>query len=107
MVKLLAGCVGDELPKGSGVIGLVPEVIDTPLHRSMNNGESSANWTPCNAVAEKLLFWANNPKLRPPNASLVAIATSTGKKDGKEEDKIMEHRFRLIQDASFVQTVQL
>lgn len=84
------------------MIGLVPEVIDTPLHRAMNNGEAGANWTPCDVVAEKLLFWANNPDVRPPNASLVAIATSAG-----EEAESMEHRFRLIQESSFVQSAQL
>ncbi|CAN8074032.1 unnamed protein product [Agarophyton chilense] len=106
IVRLLAGSVGIDLPKGSSVAAIVPEVLDTPLHRSMNGGETGEHWTPCNVVASKLLDWAQNCEARPPNASLVSIATSTeGRRDSKTQER--EHRFRLIQDSSFVQKAQL
>jgi dihydropteridine reductase len=98
MVRSLAVAVGDELPAGSAVVALVPEVLDTPLHRSMNQGRAGPNWTPCDAVASKLLHWATEPASRPPNASLVSVSTSQG------QNSALEHQFRLIQNPSFVQS---
>lgn len=106
MVRLLAGSVGNDLPQGSSVAAIVPEVLDTPLHRSMNSGEAGANWTPCDVVATKLLEWAQNAEARPPNASLVSIATSLDDQTETETGG-REHRFRLIRDSSFVQKAQL
>lgn len=106
MVKLLAGSVGRELPQGASVAAIVPEVLDTPLHRSMNGGVTRENWTPCNVVASKLLEWAQNTDARPPNGSLVSIATSAeGQTQSQHDGK--EHMFRLIQDSSFVHKAQL
>lgn len=98
MVRLLGGAVGTDLPKGSAVVALVPEVLDTPLHRSMNGGEVGENWTPCDVVASKLLHWAKDKESRPPNASLISVATHRAK--GMEGHKDV---FRLIHDSSFVQ----
>lgn len=106
MVRLLAGSVGTDLPSESSVVAIVPEVLDTPLHRSMNGGETGENWTPCDVVASKLLQWATTPETRPPNASFISIATSRdGERLTDEEDA--EHMFRLIQDSSFVERAQL
>lgn len=104
MVHLLAA--SDELPEEASVVALVPEVLDTPLHRSMNNGQSDGNWTPCDVVARKLFEWAETPALRPPNGALVAINTSV-RDERVEHDTQPEHRFRLIEEASFVQSAQL
>lgn len=103
MVRSLALTVGDEFPPDVTVVGLVPEVLDTPLHRSMNQGQRASHWTPCDAVASKLLQWAQDPSSRPPNSSLVSISTSedvNGASGGK-------HHFRLIQNPSFVQSQPL
>lgn len=102
MVRLLAGSVGTDLPTESTVVALVPEVLDTPLHRSMNSGEYGDNWTSCDVVASKLLEWAQNKKARPPNASLIAVATHRSAAEVENEDI-----FRLIHDSSFVQSAQL
>lgn len=106
IVRLLAGSVGTDLPANSSVVAIVPEVLDTPLHRSMNNGETGENWTPCEVVASKLLDWAQNVDSRPPNASLISVSTSKGAAVGappeSTEDE-MHHMFRLIQDSSYVQ----
>lgn len=97
MVRLMGGAVGTDLPKDSAVVALVPEVLDTPLHRSMNEGEVGENWTQCDVVASKLLFWAKDRGSRPPNGSLVSVATHRVKDEREHEDV-----FRLIQDSSFV-----
>lgn len=109
MVRLLAGSVGSDLPEKSSVVAVVPEVLDTPLHRSMNNGEAGENWTPCDVVATKLLDWAEHPDKRPPNGSLVSVASS---KDGKPQDFPVDsngisHKFRLIESSSYLQTTAL
>lgn len=105
MVRLLAGATGIDLPARSSVIAVVPEVLDTPLHRSMNNGESGENWTPCNVIASKLLEWAQNPDQRPPNGALISVATSRDDVAGGSNK--ISHKFRLIQDSSFVQKASL
>lgn len=105
MVHLLA--VSDDLPEGASVVGLVPEVLDTPLHRSMNSGHTDANWTPCDVVARKLFDWAETPARRPPNGALVAINTTQPDDEALEDNAEPEHRFRLIEEASFVQSAQL
>ena len=106
MVKLLAGSVGSDLPDKSSVVAIVPEVLDTPLHRSMNGGQNGENWTPCDVVAAKLLEWAQSSEKRPPNASLISVATST-EGASQEVSTVSEHMFRLIQDSSYVQSTQL
>lgn len=105
MVRLLAGSVGSDLPSKSSVVAIVPEVLDTPLHRSMNGGASGENWTPCDVVASKLLEWAHKVENRPPNGSLISVATS---RDSTESNvaRETEHFFRLIQDSSFVQSAK-
>lgn len=105
MVRLLAGSVGADLPAKSSVVAVVPEVLDTPLHRSMNGGATGENWTPCSVVASKLLEWAQNMESRPPNAALISVATSMEDTSVSPEEK--EHMFRLIKDSSFVQPAQL
>lgn len=102
MVRLLAGAVGVDLPAQSSVVAVVPEVLDTPLHRSMNNGESGENWTPCNVIASKLLDWAQNADQRPPNGALISVATSR-----ESDSNRLSHKFRLIQDSSFVQKASI
>lgn len=104
MVKSLALTVGDELAEKSAVLALVPEVLDTPLHRSMNQGVSAGHWTPCDAVASKLLEWASESAKRPPNASLVSISSSLEDKKPAAEK---QHQFRLIDNPSFVQSTPL
>lgn len=99
MVRLLAQSVGTDLPAKSSVVAIVPEVLDTPLHRSMNGGKSGENWTPCNVVALKLLDWAQVIEKRPPNGALISVATSN-QGDGTDAS----HKFRLIQDSSYVQS---
>lgn len=101
IVRSLAMSVGDELPDDAVVVAIVPEVLDTPLHRSMNGGRVGGHWTPCDAVAEKLLHWATDPESRPPNSSLVSVSTSAN------SSSIPEHTFRLIQNPSFVQSARL
>lgn len=114
IVRLLAGSVGTDLPQGSAVVAIVPEVLDTPLHRSMNGGAVGQNWTPCDVVASKLLEWAQDPQLRPPNASLISVATQRSPSEERDafgkaatSEDLSEHMFRLIQDSSFVQSAQL
>lgn len=102
MVRLLAGGVGTDLPGGSSVVAVVPEVLDTPLHRSMNGGEVGENWTPCQVVASKLLQWAQAADSRPPNGSLIAVASHRTGAGAEPEDV-----FRLIQDSSFVESGRL
>lgn len=99
IVRLLAGTVGTDLPDGSSVIAIVPEVLDTPLHRSMNDGEGEKNWTPCDVVASKLLEWSDDESKRPPNGCLISVATSSVDTPSYHS----EHKFRMIQDNSFVQ----
>lgn len=101
MVHQLA--ISDDIPKGASIVGLVPEVLDTPLHRSMNNDTAGENWTPCNVVAQKLLAWAESRESRPPSGALVSINTSMPLND----DEGKQHRFRLIEETSFVQPAQL
>lgn len=103
IVRLLAGTVGTDLPDNSNVIAIVPEVLDTPLHRSMNDGESGENWTPCDVVASKLLQWATDIDQRPQNGGLISVATSNGPSqfDGRS------HTFRLIEDSSYVKPAPL
>lgn len=109
MVRLLSHSVGDDLPEGSSVIGIVPEVLDTPLHRSMNDGDACENWTPCDVIATKLLQWADDINIRPPNGSLISVATSKIDKRAAESNgyRLNEvessHIFRLIEESSFVQ----
>lgn len=110
MVRMLASSVGTDLPKNSSVVAIVPEVLDTPLHRSMNDGESRENWTPCEVVAEKLLEWAQNSQSRPPNSSLISVSTSKGAsaQNGSHSSEVdSEHIFRLIQDSSYLQKAAL
>lgn len=102
LVRSLALTVGNELPEGCTVLALVPEVLDTPLHREMNKGQSASNWTPCDAVAQKLLQWATIADSRPPNASFISISTSSD----KQQDS--KHQFRLIDSPpAFVQRTTL
>lgn len=109
MVRLLAGSVGSDLPPSSAVVAIVPEVLDTPLHRSMNGGESGENWTPCDVVASKLLIWAQDSESRPPNGALISVATSKGSPSPSETSTAedVSHMFRLIQDSSYVQKAAL
>jgi dihydropteridine reductase len=102
MVRSLALAVGGELPAGATVLALVPEVLDTPLHREMNGGRAASTWTPCDAVASKLLQWATRPETRPPNASFVSVSTSA------DEAAASKHQFRLIDvPATFVHMTPL
>lgn len=111
MVRLLAGSVGTDLPSDSSVVAIVPEVLDTPVHRAMNFGESGENWTPCDVMASKLVEWAQQNDRRPPNGSLISVSSS---KSVSDEINIstagsdgMVHKFRLLQDESYVQSASL
>lgn len=84
-------------------VALVPEVLDTPLHRAMNGGQSDINWTPCEVVASKLLAWAEDIDARPPSGSLVSISTT----NNDDVNMKAQHRFRIIEEASFVRSAQL
>lgn len=105
IVHLLSASVGTDLPSESSVVAIVPEVLDTPLHRSMNDGHSAENWTPCDVVASKMLEWAQDVDRRPPNGALISIATSGNDTDSipKTSESKAKHMFRLIQDSTFVQ----
>lgn len=109
MVRLLSASVGSDLPNGSSVVAIVPEVLDTPLHRSMNDGHSAENWTPCDVVASKLLEWAQYHDKRPPNGALVSISTSAnGSRSGRDSSgNGTTHKFRLIRDSTYVQSTAL
>lgn len=106
MVRLLSASVGSDLPTGSSVVAIVPEVLDTPLHRSMNDGHSAENWTPCNIVASKLLEWAQHQDKRPPNGSLVSISSTRGDSSSGRDisGNGVSHKFRLIRDSTYVQS---
>lgn len=80
--QLAAGLCKD---KNAHVLRLVPEVLDTPVHRAMsgdNSGTCEVNWTPCDAVAEKLLVWAERGEERPKSGSLVSVTTQVHDDDG-------------------------
>lgn len=106
IVHLLSASVGTDLASGSSVVAIVPEVLDTPLHRSMNDGHSAKNWTPCDVVAAKLLEWAQDMGKRPPNGSLISVSTTgeASTSNGAASSQTQtSHMFRLIQDSTFVQ----
>lgn len=106
LVRCLAEEVGNDLPEDVKVLGLVPEVLDTPMHRSMNkNGKAEKNWTPCDVVAKKLEQWATDKTKRPPNASLIAVYSEPGDHNANANET--KHHFRLISNPSFVQRVPL
>lgn len=112
IVRLLSGTVGDDLPTGTKVLAVVPEVLDTPLHRSMNDGEPEQNWTPCDVVADKLFDWAGDMDKAPPNGALVSVSTSTSTTNETTDasNPVIPHTshiFRIIQDSSFVQPTPL
>ncbi|KAK1865254.1 hypothetical protein I4F81_007788 [Pyropia yezoensis] len=101
LVRSLAAAVGVDLPDGVTVVGVVPEVLDTAMHRQLNRGRADDNWTSCNVVAEKLFAWAEGGGgTRPPNGALVSV-TSTMVAEGQQE-----HAFRLINTPSYVQTAE-
>ncbi|GAB0490231.1 hypothetical protein MMPV_001463 [Pyropia vietnamensis] len=99
LVRSLAAAVGVDLPDGVTVVGVVPEVLDTAMHRQLNRGRADDNWTSCDVVAEKLFAWADSGP-RPPNGALVSV-TSTMVAEGRQE-----HAFRLINTPSYVQTAE-
>lgn len=100
MARLLVGSVRDDLPRNSSVVVvIVVEVLDTPLHRAMNSGETSDNWMLCHVVASRLLEWAQNVDSRPPNAWLISVAIApTDSEIAKTTDlSNSEYVFRLMQ----------
>jgi len=100
LVRSLAASVGADLPADAVVVGVVPEVLDTAMHRQLNRGRPDDNWTSCDVVAEKLFAWASGTAGRPPNGALVSV-TSTVVEAGRQE-----HAFRLINTPSYVQTAE-
>jgi len=101
IVRSLALSVGDELPEGVRVFGIVPEVLDVSLHRNINGGKAESNWTPPEIVTSKLLSWSEGKSSPPENGSLVAVTSE--EIQISEGQTARQHLFRLIETPSFIQ----
>ncbi|KAJ8901952.1 hypothetical protein NDN08_004154 [Rhodosorus marinus] len=102
IVRTVALSVGTELPEGVRVIGIVPVVLDTTIHRNMNNGKAEPDWTPPSIITSKLLSWAEGHSEVPENGSLVAVTSADVQIN--PEKTARQHLFRYIETPSFIQT---
>eukprot|EP00455_Lapot_gusevi_P004386 TRINITY_DN11819_c0_g1_i5.p1 TRINITY_DN11819_c0_g1~~TRINITY_DN11819_c0_g1_i5.p1 ORF type:complete len:245 (-),score=69.09 TRINITY_DN11819_c0_g1_i5:51-755(-) len=65
------------LPENTLVVGILPNVLDTPANRQAMPQADVSAWTPLSEVANKLLSWLRGVD-RPASGSLLAIHTSQG-----------------------------
>jgi len=102
IVRTVALSVGTDLPEGVRVIGIVPVVLDTTIHRNMNNGKAEPDWTPPSIITSKLLSWAEGDSEVPENGSLVAVTSADVQINAEKTAR--QHLFRYIETPSFIQT---
>lgn len=68
---------GSGLPKGSNVVAILPQTLDTPMNRKYMPDADHSAWTPLSFVADLLCNWIQ-AKNRQPNGSLVQLITKDG-----------------------------
>lgn len=75
-----AGGEPDDLPRGSHVLTVMPETIDTAMNRQFMPDADFGAWTPAEEIADKIIEWATNEgHVRPPDGSLVRVRTENHK----------------------------
>lgn len=64
------------LPPASGVLTILPSILDTPGNRAAMPGADRSAWTPLDAVAQQIVAWSGGAD-RPASGSLVKIVTDS------------------------------
>jgi dihydropteridine reductase len=73
-----AGADAAAIPKGAAVVGVCPMTLDTEANRSGMPNADFSGWTPCEAVTDMIVQWADHPAQRPASGALVEFVTKGG-----------------------------
>jgi dihydropteridine reductase len=75
LAQLMAA--GEDLPKDSSVVTILPTVIDTPANRESMPDEDHNTWLPPAHVGDLIRGWADNEN-RPQNGSFAKLTFDSG-----------------------------
>jgi dihydropteridine reductase len=66
---------GSGLPSSSSVVGILPEMLDTPANRLAMPSADISSWTPLNHLSARLVAWIHD---KPARGSLIKVVTRNG-----------------------------